>query len=197
MMTDLIDRLDAWDRQAFLAINSLHSSWSDPLMAAVSEMLTWFPLYAFLLFMLQRRWGWRGLGIAVPVLALMVLCSDKGSVMFFKETVQRLRPCHVPELQAQVHMWQDHCGGRFGFVSSHASNHFAIMAFMAGILGGRPRWATPLLFLWAAWIAYSRIYLGVHYPGDVIVGALYGLTVGSLFFAIFRRIMEHFAQRTA
>ncbi len=194
-MTELIGQLDALDRQAFLAINSLHTSWFDPLMAMVSEMLTWFPLYAILLFILQRRYGWQGLGIAVLVLALMVLFSDKGSVMLFKETVQRLRPCHVPELQAQVHIWQGHCGGKYGFVSSHASNHFAIAMFMTGILGGRPGWAGPLLILWAAWISYSRIYLGVHYPGDVIVGALYGLTVGSLFFTIFRRIMDHMSLR--
>jgi len=189
-MDDLIENLDACDSEAFLAINEIHSGWADPAMAIVSEMLTWFPLYAFLLFVLQRRWGWQGLAIAVPVLALMVLFSDKGSVLLFKENFQRLRPCHVPELQQYVHLIDGHCGGRYGFVSSHASNHFAIAVFMSGILGGRPKWAAPLLLLWAAWVSYSRIYLGVHYPGDVIVGALYGALVGWIFFVIFRRIME-------
>ena len=189
-MDELIEKLDAWDREAFLAINAIHSGWADPAMAIVSEMLTWFPLYAFLLFVLQRRWGWQGLAIAVPVLALMVLFSDKGSVLLFKENFQRLRPCHVPELQQYVHLIDGHCGGRYGFVSSHASNHFAIAVFMSGILGGRPKWAAPLLLLWAAWVSYSRIYLGVHYPGDVIVGALYGALVGWIFFVIFRRIVE-------
>src|SRR5690606_11739457 len=159
-------------------------------MAIVSEMLSWLPLYAFLLFVPQRRWGWQGLAIAVPALALTVLLSDKGSVLLFKENFQRLRACHVPELQQYVHLIDGHCGGRYGFVSSHASNHFAIAVFMSGILGGRPKWAAPLLLLWAAWVSYSRIYLGVHYPGDVIVGALYGALVGWIFFVIFRRIME-------
>jgi undecaprenyl-diphosphatase len=189
-MTELIGKLDQLDRQAFLAINALHTGWSDPIMAAVSEMLTWFPLYALLLYVLKQRYGWHGLAWAVPVLGLMVLCSDKGSVLLFKENFQRLRPCHVPELQAQVHLWNGHCGGRYGFVSSHASNHFAIATFMAGILGGRPRWAAPLLLLWAAWVAYSRIYLGVHYPGDVLVGALYGSIVGLLFLGLFRTLMR-------
>jgi undecaprenyl-diphosphatase len=196
-MAELLERLDQWDRQAFLAINAFHSSHADVLMAAVSEMLTWFPLYAFLLYMLQRRTGWQGLALAVPVIAVMILFSDKGSVMLFKETVQRLRPCHVPELQAQVHLYQGHCGGRFGFVSSHASNHFAIATFMAGMLAGVPRWAAPLLFLWAAWIAYSRIYLGVHYPGDVLMGALYGWIVGMVFFTIFRHLRQRLGQRVA
>jgi undecaprenyl-diphosphatase len=189
-MTDLLTRLDAWDREAFLAINSMHAGWSDPVMAAVSEMLTWFPLYGYLLFVLYQRLGWKALVLSVPVLAIMVLFSDKGSVLLFKENFQRLRPCHVPDLQAQVHMLKDHCGGRYGFVSSHASNHFAIAAFMAGILAGKPPWATILLFLWAAWISYSRIYLGVHYPGDVLVGALYGVVIGSSFFTIFRQFLK-------
>jgi undecaprenyl-diphosphatase len=189
-MEDLIERLDALDRQAFLAINSFHGGQADVVMAAASEMLTWFPLYLFLLYILQRRYGWLGLAWAVPALALMILFSDKGSVLLFKENVQRLRPCHVPELKAQVHLWRSHCGGMYGFVSSHASNHFAIATFMTGVIRGRPRWAVILLFLWAAWISYSRIYLGVHYPGDVIAGALYGLMVGAAFFALYRWIVE-------
>lgn len=189
-MTKLIDQLDAWDRQAFLAINSIHSSSFDPVMAIVSEMLTWFPLYVFLLFILQRRYGWQGLATSIPVLIGMVLFSDKGSVLFFKETVQRLRPCHVPELKMQVHLFEGYCGGMYGFVSSHASNHFAIATFMAGILGRRPPWAATLLLLWAAWVSYSRIYLGVHYPGDVLAGALYGALVGWIFFSIFHQLME-------
>lgn len=186
------ERLDALDREAFLAINGLHAPWADGVMELVSEMLAWIPLYLFLLFVLQRRYGWKGLLCAVPVIALMILCSDKGSVILFKETVQRLRPCHQPALEGLVHVVRDHCGGQYGFVSSHASNHFAIAAFMTGALAGVPRWAAPALFAWAALVAYSRIYLGVHYPGDVLVGALYGALIGMIFVFLFRRVLHRF-----
>ncbi len=117
---------------------------------------------------------------SLPVIAIMILCSDSGSVMLFKNTVHRLRPCHAADLQGMVHLVRDYCGGDYGFVSAHASNHFAIAAFMIGMLQRKPWWAVVLLFAWAALISYSRIYLGVHYPGDVIVGAIFGAAVGML-----------------
>ncbi len=96
-----------------------------------------------------------------------------------------------------VHLVKEGCGGRFGFVSSHASNHFAIALFMIGVLGGRPRWALPALLAWASLVAYSRVYLGVHYPGDVLVGALYGAGIGAIFAVLFRRVHQHFSRASA
>lgn len=186
----LWERLDALDREAFLAINGAHTPWSDAFMEAVSSMVLWFPLYLFFLYILQRRFGWKGLGWSVLVIALMILCSDKGSVLLFKETVQRLRPCHEPALAGMVHLVPEGCGGQFGFVSSHASNHFAIVLFMIGALRGSPRWAAYALVGWAALICYSRVYLGVHYPGDVLVGALYGAFIGSIFVVVHRNVMD-------
>lgn len=183
-----METLAALDRAAFLAINGWHAAWADGLMLAVSARLTWVPLYLFFLFLLQRRYGWKGLFCAVPTIALMILFSDSGSVMLFKETVQRLRPCHEPLLNGLVHLVPENCGGQYGFVSSHASNHFAIALFMIGALRGFPSWAAPMLLFWAALIAYSRVYLGVHYPGDVFVGALYGGLIGSIFAWVFQKI---------
>lgn len=184
----MLEHLEALDRSAFLAINGWHAPWADALMRWVSAKSTWIPLYALFLFLVKRRMGWRGLAWAVPVIGLMILCSDQGSVQLFKENVQRLRPCHEPTLSGMVHLVQDGCGGRFGFVSSHAANHTAVAFFMIGVLGGRPRWSIPALIGWAALVSYSRVYLGVHYPGDVLVGALYGTFVGILFAVLLRWI---------
>ncbi|MCB9169843.1 MAG: phosphatase PAP2 family protein [Flavobacteriales bacterium] len=186
----MIEAFNTWDHALFLTINGHHATWADALMGSVSNMLVWFPLYVFFLWMLHHRFGWRGLLWSLPVIALMIYCSDTGSVVLFKNTVQRLRPCHDPTLVGTVHLIDNYCGGTFGFVSSHASNHFAIAAFMLHVVPRRPKglWSA-LLLGWAALIAYSRVYAGVHFPGDVLVGGLYGFTIGSIFFAIFHRVV--------
>jgi undecaprenyl-diphosphatase len=185
---DLIDQLLRMDRQLFLAINGARSSMLDGLFILVSEPWPWVPLYAFFLYIIQRRFGWRGLWWSVPVIGAMIFMTDTGSVLFFKDTVKRLRPCHADDLRGMVFLVDGRCGGRFGFISSHPSNHFGIAAFMIGAFHGRGRWVGWALIGWAALIAYSRVYLGQHYPLDVMCGAMYGFAIGMLFFMIFRAI---------
>lgn len=173
------------DRSAFLAINGAYSTAADEFFWYVSDPRVWIPLYVFFFVLIQLRWGWRGLWWSLPVAGLLLLCTDTGSVLLFKNTVQRLRPTHEPALVGLVHTVRGHLGGDFGFVSSHAANHFGLAAFMTGILLRDPRWSPWVLFAWATLIGYSRVYLGVHYPGDVICGAIYGSLVGWLCFRLF------------
>lgn len=183
-----MELLQAIDRSVLLAINGAHAPWLDAVMLAISDRFTWIPVYVLFLLLVQRRTGWRGLWWSVPVVGLMILCSDKGSVELFKETAQRLRPCHEPELIGFVRLVPESCGGQYGFISSHASNHFAIAVFMIAVLRGRPRWSTKALIGWALLIAYSRVYLGVHYPGDVLVGGLFGALIGTIFAYLFNQV---------
>jgi undecaprenyl-diphosphatase len=185
----LWDLLIHADKVGLLIINSHHNAFLDAVMRGASNMLVWFPLYALFLFLLWKRWGKRAFFWSLPLLAVMIWCTDSGSVLLFKETVHRLRPCQAPNVRDYVRA-VDGCGGLYGFVSSHASNHFGIAAFMIGILQGTPRWTMWALLGWAALIGYSRIYLGLHYPADIFIGGLYGAAIGWIFFLIFRWIAD-------
>ena len=103
----------------------------------------------------------------------------------------RLRPCHEPVLDGLVYLVKNKCGGEFGFFSSHASNHFALATFLSSLLGKKIKYFSFLIFLWAALISYSRIYLGVHYPGDVFAGIIVGSVLGFIFSKIFS-LLKHF-----
>lgn len=171
------------DRELFLLLNGLHAAWLDPIMAFCSGKITWIPLYLLLLYAVWRRLSWKGLLVFLLAAGLMVLLADQGSVLI-KNLVQRPRPCHAPELAGLVHLPNGRCGGAYGFVSSHASNVFAL-ALLASLVVRNSLW-TCGLFLWAVLVSYSRIYMGVHYPGDVLCGALLGLVAGTIAWAIFR-----------
>ena len=110
--------------------------------------------------------------------ALLIFLSDQISVHLFKDVFQRLRPCHEPELEGMVHIVNGKCGGSYGYYSSHASNVFAVAIFVISLLGRKNMLTVSLIMLWAGVIIYSRIYLGVHYPLDVISGAIAGSLLG-------------------
>jgi len=167
----MIDALNQLDTHLFLFLNGLHTQWLDPLMWIISGKLIWIPLYLVLLFFLIKQYGKQ---VWIPLLgvALLILLADQTASGLLKEAVQRLRPSRNPSLEGLVHIVNNYRGGKYGFVSSHASNSFAIAVFFSLIFRYRP--VSILLICWAIIVSYSRIYLGVHYPGDVICGALIG-----------------------
>lgn len=160
----VIEWLEAVDRALFLSINGAHHPAVDALMVFISEKYTWIPVYLVIAILAQRKWGWKGLGLFIVFAALTVFLSDQSSVKLFKNVFERYRPCHNLDIGHLVHTVNDKCGGIYGFVSSHAANHFGISVFFAATLfkGSRSGWI--ILLLWAAFVSYSRIYLGVHYP---------------------------------
>lgn len=169
----MIDVLKELDTQLFLFLNGLNAPWLDEPMYQISYRYNWVPFYAFLGVLVWMKYRLRGLWIFLFT-GLLITLSDQ-SANLVKDYFARLRPGHEPEIADLVHLVRDRRGGRFGFVSGHASNSFALAAFMIWSLRDRFAWILPLMVFWAVLKSYSRIYLGVHYPADVLAGAMLGL----------------------
>jgi undecaprenyl-diphosphatase len=169
------------DHRLFLIINGWGEAlpWLDGPMWFITGRWAAIPLYAFLAFLLWKYLGRRGFIIAVLGVILLVVLTDQGSVHLFKNTFERLRPCHHPGLMEQVRLVQPSCGGLYGFVSSHAANTFGLTAYLITLLYRHNR-AILLLLVWASVVGISRIYLGAHFPSDVAVGAAFGAGLGLL-----------------
>jgi undecaprenyl-diphosphatase len=163
--------LNHLDQSIFFSINHANAEWLDHIMIVISAKWSWLPLYALLLYFIWRKYGLRTIEILLYI-ALLILACDKLSVAI-KETIQRLRPCHDTELSSFVNAI-DGCGGKFGFVSSHAANSMGLAVFVILLFSNVSSKYKWLLLLYALVIGYSRIYLGVHYPSDVIGGYLLG-----------------------
>ena len=179
----MLENLIKLDQDLFLFLNGLHSEGMDPLMWWISGKTTWWPFYLLLLGFLTWTRKWQMIPLVIFI-AFSITVTDQTSVHLFKEIFERLRPCHEPELQGLVHIVNNKCGGQFGFVSSHASNTFGIAMLLSMMV--RRKWFWALMFSWAALVSYSRIYLGVHYPADILGGAMLGTLCGWLVFIFFR-----------
>lgn len=162
------------DQQLFLFLNSLNSPFFDQVMHAISGKIIWIPLYLVILISIGIRYKRKFLVIVIFIILAATL-SDQLSVVV-KNIVHRLRPCHEPALEGLVHLFKGECGGMFSFVSSHATNSYDVA--LLSLLFIRKRWYTISIIIWATVVGYSRIYLGVHYPGDVICGSILGAAVG-------------------
>lgn len=168
-----LNLLKSWDKDLFLFLNGIHSPLWDYSMTLFTLTPVWLLFYGNIIFIIIKKHGKKSLFVFVAV-ALMILFADQFSGIL-KHTVQRLRPSNDPALSSLVHVFFNK-GGLYGFVSAHAANTFAIATFTS--LFFRNRRYTLFIFPWAMVISYSRIYLGVHYPGDVLCGAMIGVGVG-------------------
>ena len=181
----MINALSEIDRNLFLIINSWHSAWLNPLMVFFSSQVVWLPLIALILVMAFKQLERKSFYIFLLFLVLTIIASDTTSSYVLKNIVQRMRPCRVPELKAIMNHFGQKCGGRFGFVSSHAANSISILVFSHLALKVKSLkfhwlWLLPMI------VCFSRVYLGVHYPGDILGGLIVGTTWAVILAGFFR-----------
>lgn len=180
MMHDFWNTLLVKDKSLFTLINGKWTcSFFDSLMPWIRDSKNWVPLYIVILAFLFYKWGklaWKW----VVLVGINVALTDQISSHFFKPYFQRLRPCADPEIMHQSRLLLDHCSGGFSFTSSHAANHFGLAMFVVMTLAPLLKNYRFVFLIWAALISYAQVYVGVHYPADIFVGAFIGILVGWL-----------------
>jgi undecaprenyl-diphosphatase len=183
----MLEYLNDIDADALLAINGLNDAFQDAFWWMVSAKWSSALLLLAILWILLHQ-NRRHALLAVVMIALAVLLADQVSSGLIKHLVERLRPTHDPSLENAVHVINGYRGGMYGFVSSHAANFFAVSTLLTLVM--RHRLVAFSLFTWALLQCYSRMYLGVHYPGDILGGLLVGLLVGWLVWQLMRWIQH-------
>lgn len=175
------------DYDLMLSLNGDMGAFMDNFMWCSSSKLATVPLALFALIVIYRRYGWKQLLIAVGLIAVMILIADQ-TCNLFKDNLSRLRPTRTPELDGLIHTVNGYRGGMYGTVSAHAANSIAVLGFCALVISNRIY--TILTVITCIAICYSRIYLGVHFPLDIMWGTMLGCAIAYIAYLIFNRTMQ-------
>ena len=172
MTNDMIQLLVNTDQNLLLYLNGFHNAFGDYFMSTFTGKWIWVPMYASILYVLLKNFNWKITLCCLTAIALTILFADQVCASLIRPAVERLRPSNPANpISDLVHIVNNYRGGRYGFPSCHASNSFGLAFFLVFLF--RKRWLSLFILLWATLNCYTRIYLGVHYPGDLISGNLY------------------------
>jgi len=172
----MIEELIGLDKKILIFLNGFHSPVLDPVMLLITKTFFWIPLYVFLIFLLFKNYRNEAWFILIGAAITILLC-DQITSTFMKPFFARLRPSQDPSVQNLLHLVDGYRGGLYGFASGHAANTMGVAFFVWLTMRSVYRWI-GLIFIWAIVMTYTRIYLGVHYPGDILAGGLIGLFCG-------------------
>lgn len=186
----MLDQLLQYDKELFLYLNNLGSDTWDGLWLVITNKLSSIPLYAILLFLIYKKFGWKGLLLMVFVVAAMIAFTDQITNVF-KHTFQRPRPCRAEGVMDFTRFIAPRCG-RYGFFSGHSSNSMSTAIFAGLLLRPYFKNLIYLLLVWSFIVAYSRIYVGVHYPLDILCGMAFGALAGFGFYKLNKYLLKRF-----
>ena len=180
----VLQQLIEWDKSVFLTLNNVHTPFWDIFMWIYTDKLTWIPLILSLLFVLFRK-NWKEALLVCVAIALTITLCDQFASTLCKPYFARFRPAQDPDFSPFVQIVNGYRGGRYGFISSHAANSFGAVVLLSLIF--RNRLFTITAIFWSIINCYSRIYLGVHYPGDILCGTIAGIIIAYIIYMMWKK----------
>jgi undecaprenyl-diphosphatase len=181
------------DTELLIYLNNLGSENWDGFWLFMTYTITSIPVYLVILFLVYKYFGIKKLAISLLFIIIVITISDQTSNLF-KYGFERLRPCFNEDVKGLIRLVKSNCGGRFSFFSAHASTSLAVAVFFGMLLRKHVKYVSLFIIVWALFVGYSRIYIGVHFPFDVLFGFAFGGTIGYLFYKLLLIFYERYAK---
>ncbi len=187
----MLEQLVELDKEFFLYLNGLGTPFWDAFWLTYTAKIHWIPFYGLLGYLMYKKLNTKMFVLTLVVIALLISFTDQITNVF-KHGIQRFRPCHEPGVQEIMRLVRDTCGGRYGFFSGHSSNSMGLAIFVGLALKNKYKYLIFIMIIWALAMGYSRIYVGAHYPLDVVCGQIFGALSGYMFYRLDRYLQSRF-----